>query len=382
METNIVNINEIPLVGTQEHTDKVNAQFKADLETYATRPFLDKQERNNLGEYFSTWGINHIVALFNFDRDGHYLPELYHAPADVLRMLYPIDDLMNFERQGTLVIDREQYSPELRKLSFFIYMVDEELYDQYKTVQRFNGPTAPTYMFNQHANDGVRIFRDYFALARHLRKQRLITYCLGPRTTFYLRYFIHQIHVHTVDNDYAYGAKADGTKVKTVIESIKRHLAFNASTTKQYKVDFKDDPVATFRMLKSAFKVLNMPDIKEFKCTTDIVRYQKQNLAGKVYHAKRNKIKKYEELGILDCYNMVQCDGYLVFFVWDTRRIKAIFKSSDDRIDIDDFIPVKFDNRTDLVCQADVDKSIRDICEDLHTKLPIQMRDNKVTYDF
>jgi hypothetical protein len=387
METTVLqnlDINAIPLADTQEHIDKVNAKLKADLETYATRPFLHKQERNDLGEYFSTWGINYIIALFNFDRDGNYLPDLYQAPKEVQRMIYPIDDLMNFERQGTLVIDREQYSPELRNLSFFIYMVDADMYDEYKQAQHFNGPTAPTFMFNQHANDGVRIFRDYFALARHLRKQRLVTYCLGPRTTFYLRYFIHQIHVHTVDNDYAYGRKEDGKRVRTIIESIKRHLAFNTATKKEYKVDFKDDPVATFRMLKSAYKVLNLPEAKEFKCTTDIVRYQKQNLAGTVYHMKHNKVSKYEQVGIHDYYNMILYDNYMIFFIWDTRRIKKIVdvNNNTDNVDPNDFIPVKFDARTDLVCEADIDTDIREICEQLHTILPIQMRDKAVVYDF
>ena len=179
-----ININEIPLAGTQERTLQQNAKLQQDLAIYRTRPFLDKFERNNLGEYYSTWGINKIIALFNFDKDGNYLPDVYQAPTEYLRMLYPIDDIMTYDRQGTLIIDREQYSPELRKLSYFIYMVDEELYEQYKEGQNFRGETAPTYMFNQHDNNGVRIFKDYFALARHLRKQRFITYCLGPRTAF------------------------------------------------------------------------------------------------------------------------------------------------------------------------------------------------------
>lgn len=375
--TTLEQLNAIPLEGTPERIEALNDQLRKDLAIYATRPFLNKQERNDLGEYFCTWGINKIIALLNFDKSGNYLPEVYQAPKEYLRMLYPIDDIMQYNRQGTLIIDREQYSPELRNLSFFIYMVDEELYDQYKTIQKFNGPTAPTFMFNRFANNGVRIFRDYFALARHLRKQRFITYCLGPRTAFYLRYFLHEIHVHTIDNDdYAYGKHEDATLVNDVIESIKRHLAFNHAQTFDHQVDVTVDNFSQFRaLLKNKLFKLNLPDADEFHCKTVITRYRKQRLLGSAKRVKTNKQNRYKQMFDIEPYHhMMLTNDYALFYVWDTRQIQKVLPATD--IDINDFTAAN-DNGFDLCASAKhLDKEAFEICDKLHTTVAIQMRDN------
>jgi hypothetical protein len=327
-------------------------------------------------DYFSTWAINRLIGLFNFDKGGNFLPDAYSAPDDYLKMLYPIDDLMNYDKQGTLVIDREQYTPELRRLSFFIYIVDEELFEQYKAAQNFNGPTTPTFMFNKHANDGLRIFKDYYALARHLRKQRYVTYILGKRTTFYLRYFLYQIHVHTIDEQYVYGTKQDGSLANSVVESIKRHLAFNHSEKLTYDADVTVDNYKTFRaLLKSGQFKISLPDIKEFHSKTEIARYQKQTLnCCKVYTLKKNKVKSYADMGIYDYHNCIVVNDKVIFFIWDTRDITEILDAAD--VDMEDFKMVEFDNRNDLVCKANASSEIRRLCEELRFSAPIQMRDN------
>lgn len=367
-------INLIPIEGTPERTAQQNAKLMEDIAIFKTRPFLNRDERNNLGDYFSTWGINKIFALFNFDKSGNYLPQAYHAPKDYLRMLYPIDEIMQHEKCGTLIIDREQYSPELRRLSYYIYIVDDELYEQYKEGQNFLGETAPTYMFNQHKNDGVRIFKDYYALARHLRKQRFITFCIGPRTAFYLRFYLYQIELHTISDDYAYGEKQSPELANEVVNAIRRHLAFNDCTTTEYKVDFTEDNYSQFRQLVQKYK-LNLPDIKQFKNTTEIVRYGKQRFRpGTVYRLKKSKANKLEHEGIYAYNHLVFIGDYAVFYVWDTRVITKIVPKDD--IDINDFVAGAADNGNDLVCKANSDEHIREICEELHMHCAIQMRDN------
>ena len=291
-----------------------------------------------------------------------------------MRMLYPIDDIMNYNRQGTLIIDREQYSPELRNLSFFIYMVDEELYMQYAKAQRFNG-ALPTYMFDQNATNGVRVFKDYAALANHLRQSRLVTYCLGPRATFYLRYFIYQIHVHTISNEYAYGERQNPIMVNTVLESIKRHLAFNHTEKLHYDVTIKEDDFSEYRKLQEAFMGhMSLPDAKVFKNHTDIIRYRKQSIRDyQVYHVKKNKQNKFKALGIEPYHNCIFTENYALFFVWDTRAIEKVIPMID--IDTKDFMPVKFDNHFDLSCRISASQEVREVCEQLHTKVAIQMRD-------
>lgn len=392
-----LNIN---IQGTQSEIEALNEQLRKDLVIYSTRPFLNRLERCDMQEYFSTWGINKIIALFNFDRDGNYLPNVYQAPTEYLRMLYPIDDIINFERQGTLIIDREQYSPELRKLSYFIYMVDEDLYEQYKSSQNFLGKTAPTFMFDMNNTNGVRIFKDYFALARHLRKQRLITYCLGPRTAFYLRYFIHQVHVHTTNNEYAFGTKEDPTLVNKVVEGIKRHLAFNTCEELEYNVDITVDNYKQFRLLATNYK-MNLPKIEEFKNNTTIKRYSKQNLRSKtVYRLKTNKIEKYKEQGIMPWNHMVISDNFAFFYIWDSRIITKVLpiKITETPVEIDgevkmtkqieiiganfnDFTSNVVDNGFDLVCKANAESDIREAAEQSKLQLPIQFRDTPATIE-
>ena len=367
------NINEIPLAGTPEIIQARNEQLRKDLAIYATRPFLNGKERNDLGEYYSTWGINNMIALFSFDKSGHFLPELYSAPKEYLNMLYPIHEILEYDKCGTLVIDREQYTPELRNLSYFIYIVDAELYDEYKAVQGFRGATAPTFMFNRHGNDGVRIFKDYFALARHLRKQRQITYILGPRTAFYLRYYIHQIDIHTIADKYVWGKQDDSNVAMQVVESIKRHLAFNQHLSTDFNVNLTIDNYTMFRdLLKSKYIKADIPNVLEYNHSIHIDRYNKQVLSGDTFKLKKNKLKKYQTDNIYDYMHMRILGDYAVFYVWDTRTIVKIQLASD--INMEDFTLAN-DNRMDLVCKANSDDNIRHICEELKDTYAIQMRD-------
>lgn len=368
-----IDINSIPIEGTPERTAQQNAKLMQDLATFKTRPFLNREEKCNLGDYFSTWGTNKIFALFNYDRSGNFLPQAYHAPKEYLRMLYPIDEIMQHEKCGTLIIDREQYSPELRKLSYYIYMVDDELYEQYKEGQRFLGQTAPTYMFNQHKNDGVRIFKDYYALARHLRKQRYVTFCLGPRTTFYLRFFLYQLSIHTISDDYAFGEKQDATIANEVVNALQRHLAFNDKQSTSYTVDFMEDNYSQFRQLVQMYK-MKLPEIKEFKNTTEIVRYNKRRFhAQTVYRVRNSKVNKLQQDGIYAYNHMIVVDNYCIFYIWDTRVITKIVPIED--VNFNDFVAGAMDNGMDLVCKANAEPYIREICEKLCLSFAIQMRD-------
>lgn len=353
METRPTNSLGINIPGTKEHAELANQKLLSDIQIINERPFLDRMDRINLQTYYGTWACNHIIALFNYDQSGNFLPEAYSAPTDITRMLYPIDDLINFERQGTLIIDREQWRPELKALSFFIYMVDEELYNELHDKQNFLGETAPTFMFFRHDPNGIRVFKDYFALARHLRKQRFISYCLGPRTAFYLRFYLHEININVVEDEYAYGSKEDATIANKVITTIQECCAFRQKAGDfNYTKEFTIDDYKLLRTLSSVFKV-NLPKERHFKHTTRCIRYKKQKLANEVLILKKSKLKKYAEFGVRPCHHAIQSNGHWYFFVWDTRRIQVILP--DDMVQRDDFMhPV--DNGLDLVMTYSEDR--------------------------
>ena len=225
----------INIAGTKETIDDQYAKLAYDLQIFQKRPFLGKQEKYDFAVYRNHCSRNHIVGLLNYDTDGNFLPDVFQAPLNILNMLYPISDLIGFEKQGILIIDREQYSPELSKLSFFIYMVDSELYKEYKTKQNFLGDSAPTYMYDRKSNNGIRVFKDYDELARHLARQRYISFCIGPRAIFYLRHYLHAIHEHVVENEYAFGRREHNDYVKSVVSSIRNILAFKQQVTLKTK---------------------------------------------------------------------------------------------------------------------------------------------------
>lgn len=374
MKAEALNIN---IQGTPEIIAQRNEQLKQDLATYATRPFLNRQERCDMQDYYSRWSINHIIGILNFDNEGNYLPNVYHAPREILDMLYPLEDLIEFERQGTLIIDREQYSPELRNLSFFIYMVDADLYEEYKSKQHFLG-TTPTFMFDRNNPNGVRVFKDYYALVRHLRSQRLVSFCLGPRTMFYLRYYLHQIHVHTTNKEYSYGIKEDGTLALQVLESIKRHLAFRKCEELTYEKTVTVDQAALFRKLATVFNV-KLPDIERHYNKTTIKRYSKQSIRSmQVFRLKNNKVKKADELyGLKPWHHLVQFEDKVLAYVWDTREIQMILSTDD--FDINEFGTAAVDNGTDLVVKWNTPEGIREFAEQNASKLAVQFRDGQTT---
>lgn len=375
----VIDLN-INIAGTQERADAMNAKLIEDLRITNNRPFLNKDEKIEFAQYFSDWATNHLIALLNFDREGNYLPDAYSAPQDILRLLYPIDDLVQFDRQGTIIIDREQYTPALKNISFFIYIVDQELYDEYFDKQKYNiERNSRPYMWDFHNNNGVRVFKNYFELARHLRKQRLVTYILGPRAMFYMRFYLHQIHVHTIDNDYAFGRKFDGTLVRDTVEHIRETLAYQIERKQTYKVKIKDDDYTLVRVLASKYQ-MNLPDIKEYNNTTDIVRYSKLRLGqGRPMTIKKNKLTYYtDKYGIQPYHSCTSCAGYWIFFIWDTRKIEAVLPL--DSVNDNDLCQVKWDNGFDLAIDYDPAKQeMWDICQSLKHKLAIQFRNMNLT---
>lgn len=357
--------------GTKEHAEQLNQKLIADLAIYKTRPFLNKAERCEMQEYRNHGGGNHIISILNFDNDGHFLPEAYSAPLDMLKMLYPIDDIVNFERQGTIIIDHEQYTPELRNLSFFIYLVDEELYNEMRIKQNFRG-IAPTFMFDKEASNGVRVFESYFALARHLKKSRFITVNLGPRATFYMRYYMYQMHVHKTEQ-YAFGEQVDSTLANSVIEAIQRHLAFRQCQDLEYQVELTVDNYSQFRKLSQVFK-MHLPEIQEYKNKTMIQRFSKITMHSQTLcRLKTNRNEKYRNLGIEPYHHLLIHAGMVIAYVWDTRDIQALVPVSE--IEQDDLTYNVIDNRTDLKCKADTDTEIRAWLEEHKNELPVQFRD-------
>lgn len=351
MEQQFNNSLNICIPGTQEHADELNKKLLEDISIINTRPFLNRMDKINLQDYYGTWAINNLIAMFTFDEQGNFLPDAYSAPAEVTRMLYPIYDLMNYDKQGTLVIDREQYNPALKNLSFFIYMVDEELFEELRIKQQFKEGNCPTFMFFRHDSNGIRVFKDYYALARHLRKQRFITYILGPRTAFYLRFFLHQIDICQVENKYAYGRKEDATLTNMVVKTIQECCAYRHASDKfDYHKKFEIDDYKIVRALQAAFKV-NLPEIQKFEHTTHCTRYKKSRLdSGSVRILKKNKLKKYQHLGIMPWHHAVHYGTFWFFFPWDTRTVQMVY--NDDMIDINDFTrPV--DNGFDLCVRYD-----------------------------
>jgi hypothetical protein len=363
------------LRGNEEYIQTLNDKLYQDMATYRTRPFLDKQERIDLSEFAARPGRNTIIANFCFNESGHFLPMAYAAPNEIVKMLYPIGEIVDDERRGTIIIDREQYDPNLKNLSFFIYMVDEELFDYYRTQQNFRGETVPTYMFNRKEPNGVRVFRDHFALVRHLRNQRLITYCLGPRTAFYLRYYLKYVETMTIKNQFAYGPTDDSGLCNQFIKDIDRHMAFNLPTNEfAIEVKIKEDDYSSLRQLASVFKT-NIPDIKTLNNTVMVKRYSKQTMHSRTLcrlTINGSKKDEYKAMGIMPYHHMLVHGDKLIAFVWDTREIQAVVPI--DAIAKEHITYNVNDSRIDINVKANSPQHIKDAIEEIRADIPVQLR--------
>lgn len=368
--------------GLELPSELMNRECTEDeIDKFKCRPFLHGQERSDMCEYFYNGYIrNHIIGLLTYDKSGNFLPDAYSAPIEYQKVLYPIEDLINYDRQGTLIIDREQYSPELRHLSFFVYMVDEELYNEYKDKQNFLGDRLPTFMFDRHNPNGVRVFKDYYSLVRHLKRQRDITYCLGPRTMFYIRYYLHEIHVHTIEDKYAYGRKLNDGIASKVYKSVLRHLAFRTTKTLEYNGKYVQDEYKLLRNLATKYAI-TIPEVKEFNCKTMIQRYSKQTMHNKVVcRLKNNKVKKYLSLGIQPYHHCLIHDDHAIFYIWDTRTIEAIIPLTE--FEQGDFTYNVVDNRNDIKVTLEQSSDIRKYLEEHKYDIPVQFRYNEPASTF
>lgn len=369
---------DINIKGTPETIQKRFQKFDRDLEHGTRYLWLSKRERSDFFTYYSYWATNKLFALFNFDTDGNFLPNVYEAPTEIQRMLYPIDDLIQYNKSGTLVIDPEQYSPELRKLSFFIYMVDEDLYNEYAEKQRFLGESKPTFMYDRFGNDGVRIFKDYYALVRHLSRKREFTYVIGPRAIWYLRYYINEVQVHTVESQYGYGLRIPGqdSNAKRVLNWFDRQLCFRLTKQFTYKHELTIDNYRNYRELAKKFRML-LPDAEEYKSTTMIQRHSRLTMHSMtIAKIKQNKVQLYDEkFGIKPWHHLLIFDDYILAYVWDTRRIEVMVPITEFQQGHITYHVI--DNQYDLQVHEDTPKEIRDFCEQHKDQMPVQFRYNE-----
>lgn len=357
-------------------------QLLKDLDIASQRPFLNGQEKHDFDVYYNYWSTNKIISILNFDTDGNFLPNVYQAPEEILRMQYPIDDIIQYEKRGTLIIDPEQYSPELRKLSFFIYMVDEELFNLYAKEQNYLGDIKSTYMYDRHNPDGIRVFKSYYDLAKHLARKRQITICIGPRATFYMRWYLYEIHEHVIESKYAYGEKVPKSYASSVLYAIKRFMAFRTVKHVEYQHEVTIDNYKNYRQLASKFKI-SLPDVEEYKSTTMINRYQKQTMHSKIIaRIKRNKIEYYEEkLGIKPWHHLLIDDDHIVAYVWDTRLVEIVVPITE--IEQKDITYAVVDNRNDLKVTLEQPENVREYLESRKEQIPVQFRYNEpdITFD-
>lgn len=379
----------LDIAGTAEHAMQMNEQLRNDIEIVHERPFLNRMEKIGLGEYYGTWASNHLIGLLPFDEDGNYLPQLYMAPTEISRMLYPIDEIINFERQGTLVIDREQYSPVMHNASFFIYMVDKELYDEIYTKQHLPEKERGVRPYMYDPQTFCRVFCDYYALARHLRKQRFVTYVLGPRTMFYMRFYMYQFEVHTVDSRYAYGEKVDPTLAKAVIEVMEQCLAFKPSKNKLYECKLTEDKYRDIRALAERFGQ-KLPEVKKFESKTTITPYVKYRLTGPARrarvkwvtdrgHVRHEEVKSdyLRDLGVMPYHHVRFSNGYYLFYVWDSRKIQVVVPA--DKVNPKDLMMAD-DNMLDLDMRFNPNKPEEfEIVKECAKTLTIQLHRNPST---
>jgi hypothetical protein len=363
------------LRGTSEHIKSLNDKLISDMAIYRTRPFLNKQERTDLSLHNAAPGRNQIIANFCFNESGQFLPMAYTAPIEITKMLYPLAEIIEDERRGTIIIDREQYDPNLKNLSFFIYMVDEELYEYYKREQNFRGASAPTFMFDKRANNGLRVFKDHFALVRHLKNQRLVTYCFGPRTAFYLRYYLKYIETVTISNKYSYGPACEEGTCLQLLKDLDRHMAFNTTVNKfELEIKLSTDMYRDFRKLTKAFKT-NIPEIETFNNKIMVHRYSKQTMHARTLcrlTINGGKKDEYKALGVMPYHHLLVHDNKLIAFVWDTREIQAI-------VPIDSIKPEHItynvnDSRHDIVVKGNSPEHIKIAVESMRSDIPVQMR--------
>lgn len=376
MELNNLQVNHLNELIRQIDADKRYEQLRSDLQAISTRPFLNRKERHDFQLYHNYWARNHIISILNFDTDGNFLPNVYEAPDEILRMQYPIDELIQFEKRGTLIIDPEQYSPELRKQSFFIYMVDEELFNEYAKRQNYLGEIKATYMYDRFNPDGIRIFKDYYELARHLARKRDITICIGPRATFYLRWYLYEIHEHIIQTEYAFGNKVKNSYAEYVLHAIKRFNAFNNVTKLEYVHHVTVDNYRGYRQLAEKFKVL-LPEIKDYKSKTMINRYQKQTMHSQIVaRIKKNKVEYYDQkFGIKPWHHLLIDEDHIVAYVWDTRLVELVIPIIE--IEQKDLTYAVVDNRNDLKVTLNQPESVRAYLESRKEHIPVQFRYNE-----
>lgn len=376
------NLLEFNYPGTPERIEQLWAQCKADMAAIKNRPFINGADKTGFMKTFDgTWNINHIIALFNYANVGttdepklQFLPDIYKAPEDIYRMLYPVQEYTNYQTTlGTIVIDREQYCPELKNLSYFVHMVDEELYEQMKDEQGFRGPNFPLFMYKRHSQDGVRVFKDYHTLAKYLSKKKFITYCIGPRSAFYLRLYLYQIETHIVQEDYAFGQRVDNSFAEEIQKHITRHVAFHKVQEFEHKFKLTVDNYAAIRVLAKTFQ-LNLKPIEEYNSTTMIQRFSKQTMhAAMIARIKNNKHEFYDQkLGIKPWNHLCIVDDMVIVYVWDSRNIEQIIPIIE--FDQDDLTYNVNDNRLDLQAKDSLNDDAKAWLENHKNDIAVQFR--------
>lgn len=89
--------------------------------------------------------------------------------------------------------------------------------------------------------------------------------------------------------------------------------------------------------------------------------------------------QKYDALGIKPWHHMVIDNGYIFVYVWDTRIIELVIPEA--CVEQDDLTYAVIDGYMDIICPFDAKQSIKDLCMQHKSTMPILFLGETLTED-
>jgi hypothetical protein len=180
------------------------------------------------------------------------------------------------------------------------------------------------------------------------------------------------MHVHTTNDAWAYGELESDSNATKVIDTIKRHLAFNVRRETSLEIKYTQDKHSQWRTLAKHFKI-KLDEIIKKENNIMIERFSKQTMHSKNVCKVRNQYTaQYEAIGIMPYHHLTIVDDMILGFIWDSREIQVMVPVT--MVEEKHLTYNVIDSRNDLKLKENASTELKAFCEAHKLDIPVQFR--------